>query len=71
MNPTSLHKGPSRTFRASQGSDEETRKAAHHSYPLGLPLGRYLDDWVHDNGSTGNLDECNGATDGREVTYTT
>jgi cysteine-rich repeat protein len=30
---------------------------------FGLPLGRYLDDWVYDNGSTGNLDECNGATD--------
>jgi hypothetical protein len=30
---------------------------------FGLPLGRYLDDWVYDNGNTGNLDECNGATD--------
>ena len=30
---------------------------------FGLPLGRYIDDWVYDNGSTGNLDECNGATD--------
>ena len=29
----------------------------------GLPMGRYIDDWVYDNGSTGNLDECNGATD--------
>ena len=31
--------------------------------PFGVPLGRYIDDWVHDNGNTGNLDECNGATD--------
>jgi len=28
-----------------------------------IPLGRYLDDWVYDDGNTGNLDECNGATD--------
>ena len=31
--------------------------------PFGVPLGRYIDDWVYDNGHTGNLDECNGATD--------
>ncbi len=31
--------------------------------PFGVPLGRYIDDWVFDNGNTGNLDECNGATD--------
>ena len=30
---------------------------------FGLPLGRYIDDWTYDNGNTGNLDECNGATD--------
>ena len=30
---------------------------------FGLPFGRYLEDWVYDNGNTGNLDECNGATD--------
>ena len=30
---------------------------------FGIPLGRYLDDWVYDDGNTGNLDECNGATD--------
>ena len=30
---------------------------------VGIPLGRYLDDWVYDDGNTGNLDECNGATD--------
>lgn len=30
---------------------------------FGLPLGRYIDDWVYDQGNTGNLDECNGATD--------
>jgi len=30
---------------------------------FGLPLGRYIDDWAYDNGNTGNLDECNGATD--------
>lgn len=29
---------------------------------FGVPLGRYLDDWVYD-GEVGNLDECNGATD--------
>ncbi|NRA55834.1 MAG: YHYH protein [Gammaproteobacteria bacterium] len=31
--------------------------------PFGLPLGRYIDDWVYNDGNTGNLDECNGATD--------
>ena len=30
---------------------------------VGIPLGRYLDDWVYDDGNTGNLDECNGAID--------
>jgi hypothetical protein len=34
---------------------------------FGFPLGRYLDDWVYDNGNTGNLDECNGATDAHGV----
>ncbi len=33
MDPTSLHKGPSRTFRASQGSEEEASKAGRRSYP--------------------------------------
>ena len=33
MDPTSSHNGSSRTFRASQGSDKETWKAAHRSYP--------------------------------------
>ena len=44
MDPKSFQKGPSRTFRASQDSDEETRKAAHRSYPRGgrsgVPLKR-------------------------------
>ena len=31
--------------------------------PFGVPLGRYIVDWTYDNGNTGNLDECNGATD--------
>ncbi|WOH35948.1 YHYH protein [Thalassotalea fonticola] len=31
--------------------------------PFGVPLGRYIDDWEFDQGNTGNLDECNGATD--------
>lgn len=30
---------------------------------FGIPMGRYVDDWVYDKGNTGNLDECNGATD--------
>jgi hypothetical protein len=37
MDPTSFHKGPSRLLRASQGSDEETGKAAYRSYPLRFP----------------------------------
>jgi hypothetical protein len=32
--------------------------------PFGVPLGRYIEDWDYDTtGNTGNLDECNGATD--------
>ncbi|MBT6432400.1 MAG: YHYH protein [Deltaproteobacteria bacterium] len=34
---------------------------------FGLPLGRYIDDWTYDHGNTGNLDECNGATDANGV----
>ena len=30
---------------------------------FGLPLGRYIEDWGYEGDSTGNLDECNGATD--------
>jgi hypothetical protein len=33
MSPTSSQNGSSRTFRASQGSDEESRKAARRSDP--------------------------------------
>ena len=33
MDPTGLHKGPSRPFRSPRGSGASLRKAAHRSYP--------------------------------------